>query len=55
MEKNIVSKANIVGEAYKEILDTPINKQDIENSSELEIEQANELINPDPNSLDSRG
>jgi hypothetical protein len=46
---------NIAGEAYKEIMDAPISKDDLKNSTDKVIEQANELINPDPNSLDSRG
>lgn len=52
--KKIQSKADIVGETYDYIMDGTISK-DSKEVSDLEIEQANELINPDPNSLDSRG
>ena len=51
-KNNIYSDANIAEETYEEIMDRRIDKEDIQEVSEEEIEQANELINPDPNSLD---
>lgn len=51
-KNNIYSDANIAEETYEEIMDRRINKEDIQEVSEEEIEQANELINPDPNTLD---
>ncbi|MDR0798927.1 MAG: hypothetical protein LBN18_04115 [Dysgonamonadaceae bacterium] len=46
-EKQLHSDTNIVGETYRQIVENTTNP-DV-------IEQANEEINPDPNSLDSRG
>lgn len=51
-EKDIHSEDNIVEEAYEEILDRPISKKEIKEVTEEEIEQANALLNPDPNTLD---
>ncbi|GHT03993.1 hypothetical protein FACS189423_06010 [Bacteroidia bacterium] len=55
MEKNSKAKANVVGDTYKEIVNIPISKKDLQDSTDQVIEQANELINPEPNSMDSRG
>ena len=49
-EKEIHSETNIVGKAYKDIM-----SEDSKENLDCEIEQHNELINPDPHSLDSRG
>lgn len=49
-KKDTQSKANIVGETYNDIMNADTKK-----NMDCEIEQQNELINPDPNSMDSRG
>ena len=54
-DETIVPKANIVGETNKEILEKPVSEEDIKNATEIEVEQANTILNPDPHSLDSRG
>jgi hypothetical protein len=46
-KKQLHSDTNIVGETYREIVENTTNPDT--------IEQADERINPDPNSLDSRG
>lgn len=51
-EKNIDSKANIVSETNREIMEKPVNEKEIREVTEDEIEQANVIINPDPNTLD---
>ena len=51
--KNISSKANIVSETYDLIMDEKdTKKKNSDEVTDIEIEQANELINPDPNTLD---
>lgn len=49
-EKKVCSKADIVGETYNDIM-----SKDPKDNLDIEIQQNNELLNPDPNSMDSRG
>ena len=49
-EPKSYDKANIVGKTYKEIMHADTDKH-----PDCEVAQQNELINPDPHSLGSRG
>ncbi|MCC8146387.1 MAG: hypothetical protein LIO93_08135 [Bacteroidales bacterium] len=50
--KGMAPKANIVSETNKEIMERPMKETEIKEVSPEEIEQANVIINPDPNTLD---
>lgn len=52
-EKTVQPKANIVGETYDYIMNK--KKKAHDDFLDSEIQQFIELINPDPNSMDSRG
>lgn len=49
-DKKICSKADIVKETYDYIMD-----ENPEENPDVKVEQNNELINPDPHSMGSRG
>lgn len=55
-DRNIVSKANNVSDAYKYIMDGCIcEKKSEDEVTDCDIQEGNQLINPDPHSMNYRG
>lgn len=48
-------KANVVSEAYDEIMNEKSKSETKKEVTDCDIKKQDELLNPDPNSLDSRG